>query len=65
MFLSMRTPSRMESTMLWAEIFLSLVRCELKAKYSHIKGWQISAKGALPVILCILAFVAWFTRNAG
>lgn len=38
----------------------ALVRCELKARYSGLAGWQLSAKGALPVILvAILAMVIW------
>jgi hypothetical protein len=34
-----------------ADILLALVRCELKARYSCFGGWQVSAKGALPVVL--------------
>jgi hypothetical protein len=44
----------MESAMPWTEIFLSLMRCELKARSDHFGGWQTSAKGALSIILLIL-----------
>jgi hypothetical protein len=46
--------------MTWREILLVLIRCELKAKYSYFSGWQLSAKGALPVILVLaLALCFW------
>ena len=37
--------------MKWDQFLHALVRCELKAKYNYLAGWQISAKGALPVLL--------------
>lgn len=43
-----------EVKMTWREILLVLIRCELKAKYSYLSGWQVSAKGALPIILTLL-----------
>lgn len=33
------------------DVLLALVRCELKARYNSLGGWQVSAKGALPVVL--------------
>jgi hypothetical protein len=33
------------------DVLLALVRCELKARYTGSGGWQVSAKGALPVVL--------------
>lgn len=42
--------------MVWLEVVLALVRCELKARYNCIGGWQVSAKGALPIV--IVAIVA-------
>jgi hypothetical protein len=39
--------------MAWREILLVLIRCELQAKYNHFSGWQLTAKGALPVILAL------------
>jgi hypothetical protein len=47
--------------MAWREILLVFIRCELQARYNDLTGWQISAKGALPVILLTLgAGIAWF-----
>jgi hypothetical protein len=37
--------------MKWLDVLLALVRCEFKAGYSGWYGWQLSAKGALPVVL--------------
>lgn len=52
-----------EVEMTWRAILLALIRCELKAKYNYFSGWQISAKGALPVILTLsVAFYLCF-RN--
>jgi hypothetical protein len=41
--------------------FLSVLdRCELKAKYNVFTGWQLSAKGALPIMLLAIAvLVVW------
>jgi hypothetical protein len=42
------------------DVLLALVRCELKARYNCLGGWQVSAKGALPVVLVTIAlFVVW------
>jgi len=41
--------------MVWLEVVLALFRCELKAKYSGLGRWQVSAKGALPVALLAVA----------
>lgn len=44
----------------WSDILLALVRCELKARYNGFGGWQVSAHGALPVMLVALAvMVVW------
>ena len=38
-----------------------LDRCELKAGFNLLTGWQLSAKGALPVMLLAFTLVAlWF-----
>jgi hypothetical protein len=49
----------------WAEIVLSLIRCEFKAKYDHDGGWKLSAKGPLPIILATVIFAAYFAYKAG
>jgi hypothetical protein len=42
------------------EVLLALVRCELKAKSNGWGSWQVSAKGALPVVLLMIALlVSW------
>jgi hypothetical protein len=42
------------------DVILALVRCELKARYNGLGGWQVSAKGALPVVLVAVAvMVVW------
>ena len=43
--------------MKWQNILLAIVRCELKARYSGLGGWQVSAKGALPVVLVAITLV--------
>jgi len=43
--------------MAWLEVIMALVRCELKARYSSFGGWQLSAKGALPVALVALVML--------
>ena len=46
--------------MKWPDVLLALVRCEFKARYSGLGGWQLSAKGALPVVLLtIVVMVLW------
>ena len=46
--------------MKWQELWLALVRCELKAGYNHLAGWQVSAKGALPIMLiAVTILVMW------
>jgi hypothetical protein len=44
--------------MKWPDVLLALVRCEFKARYSGLGGWQLSAKGALPVVLLAIVAVA-------
>jgi len=44
------------------DVLLALVRCELKARYNGWGGWQVSAKGALPVVLVLATFVIVFWR---
>jgi hypothetical protein len=45
--------------MVWPDILLALVRCELKARY-NAWGWQLSAKRALPIVLLTIALlVVW------
>ncbi|HEX4635143.1 MAG TPA: hypothetical protein VH189_03110 [Rhizomicrobium sp.] len=39
-------------------LLLVLDRCELKAKYHVLTGWQLSAKGALPILLLAFAILA-------
>jgi hypothetical protein len=43
--------------MKWLDVLLALVRCELKARYNGLGGWQVSAKGALPVVLLTIALL--------
>lgn len=45
----------------WLEVLLALVRCELKASYNSV-GWQVSAKGALPVVVVAFVFLAELAR---
>lgn len=52
-----------EVGMTWREIVLILVRCELKAKYSYLSGWQVSAKGALPIILTLSMALYLYLRS--
>jgi hypothetical protein len=48
------------SEMVWQDILLVLIRCEFDARYHRMTGWQLSAKGALPVVLVLVgAIVAW------
>jgi len=43
-----------------SDILVALVRCELKARCTVLGGWQLSAKGALPVVLLAMALlVVW------
>ena len=45
----------------WRDILLVFIRCELQARYHSLTGWQLSAKGALPVVLLTLGIgIAWF-----
>jgi hypothetical protein len=44
--------------MKWPDVLLALMRCEFKARYSGWDGWQLSAKGALPVVLLTVVAVA-------
>jgi hypothetical protein len=46
----------------WCEILLALIRCEFKARYDYLGSWQISARGALPVIMIIVAALAVWGR---
>jgi len=46
--------------MKWPDVLLALVRCELKARYGGLGGWQVSAKGALPVVFLALAVLMWW-----
>jgi len=39
--------------MKWPNVLLALVRCELKARYYGF-AWQVSAKGALPVVMVVV-----------
>ena len=41
-----------------------LDRCELKAKYHVLTGWQLSARGALPIILLAVTVLVVATMNA-
>jgi len=35
-----------------------LDRCEFKAGYNVLTGWQVSAKGALPILLLAVTVLA-------
>jgi hypothetical protein len=48
--------------MKWADVLLALVRCEFKARYTGLGGWQLSAKGALPVVLLTILFITIWGR---
>ncbi len=48
--------------MKWEMILLAVVRCELKARYRGFGSWQVSAKGALPVVLAAIAMVAIWAK---
>jgi hypothetical protein len=48
--------------MKWPDVILALVRCEFKARYSGLGGWQLSAKGALPVVLLTIAVMVLWGR---
>jgi len=46
--------------MKWQELLLAVIRCELKARFNAVSGWQISAKGALPIVLLAISIlVLW------
>jgi len=36
----------------------ALDRCEFKAGYNVLTGWQVSAKGALPILLLAVTVLA-------
>ena len=40
------------------ELLRVLDRCEFKAGYHALTGWQLSAKGALPVMLLAITVLA-------
>jgi len=44
------------------DVLLALVRCELKARFCGLGDWQVSAKGALPVVFVALAAVGIWGR---
>jgi hypothetical protein len=48
----------------WSNILLALIRCELKARYDCLGNWQVSAKGALPITLIVLAVVAVWSHGS-
>jgi hypothetical protein len=43
--------------MIWQSILLAVVRCELQARYHCLTGWQLSAKGALPIVILGLSLL--------
>lgn len=43
--------------MAWSKLLLALIRCELKARYNGLGGWQLTAKGALPIVLLAIAIM--------
>lgn len=43
--------------MKWQAVLLALIRCELNVKYGYVIGWQISARGALPIVILAFAVV--------
>jgi hypothetical protein len=41
-----------------------LDRCEFKAGYNVLTGWQLSAKGALPILLLAVTVLAvWMGQS--
>jgi hypothetical protein len=53
---------RFEVAMKWQTLLLALIRCELKARYDRW-GWQLSAHGALPVVLIGLCVLVWMAHR--
>jgi hypothetical protein len=49
----------------WSNILLALIRCELKARYDCLGNWQVSAKGALPVVLFVVAALVIWDHASG
>lgn len=49
--------------MKWPDVVFALIRCELKARSSGFGSWQLSAKGALPIVLLIVALVTVWGGN--
>jgi hypothetical protein len=49
--------------MKWQSLLLALIRCELKARYDRWAGWQLSAQGALPVVLIGLCVLVWMAHR--
>jgi len=47
--------------MSWPDVLLALVRCELKARFNGFR-WQVTARGALPVIVLATAIVVVWAR---
>jgi len=50
--------------MKWQEVWLAIVRCELKAGYNYFSGWQVSARGALPItFIAVTVIIMWFGQK--
>jgi hypothetical protein len=39
--------------MVWPDVVVAIVRCEFRARYTGWGGWELTAKGALPVVLLV------------
>ena len=45
--------------MLWPDVVVAIVKCEIKARYTGWGGWELTAKGALPVLLVSSVLLLW------
>jgi hypothetical protein len=49
----------------WGEILLALIRCELKARRDWMGNWQLSVRGAFPMLLLALGALIVWGRSIG
>jgi len=53
----------LEVAMNWQKLLLALIRCELKARYDRWAGWQLSAQGALPIVMIGVGVLVWMAHR--
>jgi endonuclease V-like protein UPF0215 family len=46
----------------WRAVAVVFLRCEFKAGYNYLTGWQLSAKGALPIVMVTLCFLILYCK---